>query len=194
MFPVAAPEAADRRIQHGRAGLKRRQRVRVARVARVVPVETDGLPKRLDALDQGADRRRRRDPDRVGEDEPARVELRRELGDGAGVDLGLEGTAEGDADRRRGGPVGHGEDPLHTRRRLRERGVPVPAVERVRRTKRHVDAVELGSPEPLEALLVEDETGVFDPVASCDPRSHRFGPGHLRHALVADEADRLDPR
>src|SRR5881398_3224671 len=130
-----------------------------------------------------------------GEVDPGAVaELRRELSDGAGVDLALEGTAEGDADRRRGGPVGHREDPLHSRRGVRERGVAVTAVEGVRRAKRDVDAVELGLPQPLEALLVDDEAGVLDRVAPLDPCGHLLGPGHLRHAVVPHEAGRLDPR
>ena len=44
------------------------------------------------------------------------------------------------------------------------------------------------------ALLVQNEPGVLDALAALDPRDHLLGAGHLRHAVVANEADGLDPR
>src|SRR5206468_1786359 len=57
-----------------------------------------------------------------------------------------------------------------------------------------VDTVKAGLPQSLEALLVEDEPGVLDAVASVNRRDHLLGSGHLRDAVVSHEADRLDPR
>ena len=48
--------------------------------------------------------------------------------------------------------------------------------------------------EAFEALLVEDEPRVLDAVAALDPGDDVLRAGHLRHRVVADEADRLDPR
>src|SRR5438094_4508310 len=91
-----AAEAADGCVEHMRAGLERGEAVRVARVARVVAVK----PRRLCLLDERADRGRRRDADRVGEDDFGPVEEpRRELGYDAWSDAALEGTAERARDR-----------------------------------------------------------------------------------------------
>ena len=79
------------------------------------------------------------------------------------------------------------------RGRLLERRVPVALVEGLRRGERDVDPVEAGRPQPLPAALVQDEPGELAPRRrgrSDDLLRAR----HLRHALVADEADRLDPR
>ena len=48
--------------------------------------------------------------------------------------------------------------------------------------------------EALEAFLVQDEARVVDSVAALDTGHDVLGAGHLRHRVVADEADRLDPR
>jgi len=80
-----------------------------------VAVEPDGFPEGADSLDQRPNGGRRRDPDRVGEHQLVRLQLAGELDDHAGVDLALEGTAEGDADRRRRRAVGLGGCPYAPR-------------------------------------------------------------------------------
>ena len=147
-----------------------------------------------DALDERPHGRRRRDTDRVREDDLVRLELRGQLHDCLWIDRALERAAEGDADRRGRRTIGLREDPLHALRGLRERRIPVAPVEGVRRAERDVDAVEVGLPEPLVALLVENQPCVLDAVAALDAGNHLLGASHLRHAVVADEADRLDPR
>src|SRR5262249_30334422 len=44
----------------------------------------------------------------------------------------------------------------------------------------------------LPAALVEHEARELDTLVGADPLDHLLGAGHLRHAVVADEADRLD--
>ena len=154
-------------------------------------------PSRLRLLDQAADLPRRGDADRVREDdllgsEPS--EVVDEAGDDGRVDPALEGAAESDADRDRRLRGPRGDDPRSALLRLLERGVRVPLVEALRRAERHVQAVEPGRLEALEALLVQDETRVLDSVAALDPGHDVLGAGHLRHGVVADEAHGLDPR
>src|SRR5439155_4206246 len=55
----AAAQAADRSVEHGGAGFERSKRVRVAGVARVVPVEPNGLVEGADPRDQGPNGGRR---------------------------------------------------------------------------------------------------------------------------------------
>ena len=57
-----------------------------------------------------------------------------------------------------------------------------------------VHAVEPRRAEPLPAALVQHEPGELDTVARLDRRRHLLRAGHLRHAVVAHEAHRLDPR
>ena len=75
-----------------------------------------------------------------------------------------------------------------------DRRVRVPLVERLGRGERAVDAVERGRAQALVALLVEHEPGVLDAVAALDRGDDLLRAGHLRHAVVADEAGGLDPR
>ena len=117
-----------------------------------------------------------------------------QLGHAPGIDPPLERTAERDADRHRGRPVGCGEDPLDPLDRLREGRVPVVPVEPLGRAECDVEAVEPRGREALVALLVEHEPGVLGLFAPLDRGDHLLRAGHLRHAVVPDEADRLDPR
>src|SRR5581483_607997 len=70
---------------------------------------------------------------------------------------------------------------------------PVPLVEGVRRGEGDIDAVEPGRGEALPAALVEDEPRQLDTVPPRDLLDDLLRPGHLRDALVAHEADGLDP-
>ena len=93
-------------------------------MARVVEVAADRDAENRDPLEQPADRPGRRDADRVGEDDLAGAggdEPVGQVGDDARIDVALERAAERDADRRGGGPVGGGEDPLDPRGRLLQR-------------------------------------------------------------------------
>ena len=124
---------------------------------------------------------------------PAATSRSASVRDDARVDLALERAAERDADRRRRRPVGHRQDPLDASGRLLQRCVPVSLVEGLGRRERDVDAVERGRREPLPATLVEHQPGELglDVAGGVDDLLRT---GHLRHALVADEAGRLDPR
>ncbi len=187
----AAAEAADRRVEDGGSRLERGEAVRVAGVARVVAVEAGGARQ----LDESAHRRGSRNADRVRKDDfGAAHEWRDELCDDARIDRALEGTAErARHGHRRGRLAGRVEDRLRARDRLRERRVAVSLVEHLRRRERHVDAIKPGGSEPLPALLVEDKTGKLDAYSPRDARHDLLGVGHLRHAIAAHEAHRLDP-
>ena len=147
-------------------------------------------------LDERAHRRRRRDADRVGEHHLGTAgERRGELRDDPGIDATLERAAERARDRhRRRGVARGGEDRLDAGDRLGERRVPVPEVEGLGRREGDVDAVEPGGGEALPAPLVEDEPRQLDAIPPLDALDHLLGAGHLRHAVVAHEADGLDPR
>ena len=90
-------------------------------------------------------------------------------------------------------PVGRREDPLHAGDGLVQRRVAVAPVEGLGGRERDVDAVERGRREPLPAALVEHEPGQLDARARLDRGDDLLRPGHRRHRVVADEADRLDP-
>ena len=137
---------------------------------------------------------RRGDADRVGEDDLGAVEAPGELGHAARIDAPFERAAEGDADRDRRRHLGCGEDLVDARDRLVERGVAVVPVELLGRAERRVHPVQAGRGEALVAALVQHEAGVLGAVAPLDPGDHLLGAGHLRHAVVAHEADRLDAR
>ena len=131
-------------------------------MARVVKVAADGDAEDRAALDEPRDRTRRRDADRVGEDDLAGSggdEPLGEVGNDARVDLALEGAAEGDADRRGRGPVGAAR--IRSTRSVASASVAFP----LRRLNSSVAAsVTLTRPsgvadEPLPAALVEDEPG-----------------------------------
>ena len=146
----AAAEAADRRVEHGRAGLDRRPRVRDAGVARVVEVaaDRDGRGSRTRSTSRAhpaaASRRRscRRGRSRPRRRRAARPARRPR----AGSTSPSNGQPNAHADRHGRGPVGAREDPLDRADRLLERGVPVALVEGLRRGERDVDAVERASP------------------------------------------------
>ena len=110
-----------------------------------------------------------------------------EVCDDARVDLTLERAAERDADRRRRRPVGDRQDPLDAGRGLRQRRVAVALVEGFGRRERHVHAVERRRCEPLPAALVEHEPGELG-LNVAGRLDDLLRAGHLRHALVADEA------
>src|SRR5947207_6267117 len=79
----ASAEAAARGVEHARARLERGERIRIARVARVVEVHAAGTG----ALDERPDLRRRGDTDRVREDDLGTWrEPRRDRCDHTGVD------------------------------------------------------------------------------------------------------------
>jgi len=189
----AAAEPADRGVQHGGARLDRRDRVGVAGVPGVVQVDAD-RPAAGHPPDEVADLPRRGDADRVREDELRRVEPGAQLRHPSRVDPTLEGAAEGDADGRGHRQLRETEDRLGLRERLVEGHVPVPLVEGLRRGDRAVDPVERRLAQPLVAFQVEDEAGVLGSLAPVDPRHDLLRPRHARHAVVADEADRLDSR
>jgi len=149
-------------------------------------------PSGTGAGDERVDLPRDPDADRVREDDFRRVEAGRELGDCARVDAALEGTAEGDADRDRRRLLRLGEDPLDARGRLFERCVAVAPVELLRRAEGRVHPVEACLREALVPLLVEHEARVLGAVAALDPADDLLRARHLRHAVVAHEADRLD--
>src|SRR6266702_4645335 len=86
-----------------------------------------------DAFHKTLDLCRRGDADRVREDELARLEPLAELEDATGIDASFEGTAEGDADRRRRRQLGRVVDRLGLLGRLLQGHVPVAPVERLRR-------------------------------------------------------------
>src|SRR3954447_24511622 len=148
----------------------------------------------LDTFDQALDPPGRGDPDRVGEDDLVRGQPVAEVGDTARIDTAFEGTAEGDADRDGRGQIGHAQDRLYLRQRLIQRHVAVSPVERLGRRERAVDASEPRSPEPLVALEVQDEPRVLRALTQVDRSGDLLRTRHLRHALVAHERRRLDPR
>ena len=83
------------------AGSERGVRVRVAGVARVVEVAADGLAEPDESLDERFDLRRRRNPDRVREDELVRLRRRQPLTDrqhALRIHRALERATEGDRD------------------------------------------------------------------------------------------------
>ena len=99
-----AAEPSDGGVEDGRPGVERGERVRVARVARVVEVAAHGRPEPGDAARQRANGARRRDADRVREDEAVRLDLGDLLGDldhAVGIDLAFERAAERHAQRDR---------------------------------------------------------------------------------------------
>ena len=154
--------------QHLGARLERRERVRVAGVARVVPVEAGALAEAADALDEAAHLCGAGDADRVGQDDLVRLEPLGERDDLAGVHLALERAAERDADRDRRRLLRRREDRLHLRQRLVARHLAVPAVEALGGAERDVDAVEPRRGEALVTLCVQDEARVLGPVAALD--------------------------
>ncbi len=90
------------------AGVERRERVRVARVARVVPVEAGRVRVRVSPRTSPG----HRDADRVREDDLVGREPLGQLGDATRIDPSLERAAERNADRHRRRAVGRGEHAL----------------------------------------------------------------------------------
>ena len=187
----AAAEAADGGVEDARTGLERGEAVRVARVARVVAVES-GRPC---LPDERTDRGRSRDSDRVGKDDLGPVrEPQREFGHRARIDASLERTAERARDRHRRRRLARcTEDRVDALDRLRKRRVSVPEIEGLGRRERRVDAVESGGAEALPASFVEDEARALDALAPVHALDHVLRAGHLRDAVGADEAHSLDP-
>src|SRR5688572_25391612 len=193
----APADAADGRVEHGGARLERGERVRVAGVAGVVQVGSDGRPRKLRAADDVPDLPRHRDADRVGEDDliDGRREPLGEVDDAPGVDRALERAAEGDANRDGGADAVRPRalrDALRGGHRLLDGGVLVPPVEALGGGEGEVDLVQPGGGQPVVAALVEREAGVDDAVAALEALDDLFGAGHLRHQLGVHEADRLD--
>src|SRR3954465_11611015 len=155
----AAAEPADRGVQDGRAGLERGQGVRVAGVGGFVEVAA-GRAEGGDAPGHAADCARRRDADRVGQNDLARAGLGQPPGDldhRALVDGTVERVPEGDADRRGRRGAGSGpEDGGRLAQRLLPRHPGVALAERVRRRHGHVHAREGRGAEPLPAALVQN--------------------------------------
>src|SRR5260221_150949 len=140
-------------------------------------------------------RGRRGDADRVGEhDLGAAGEARGELRDDGWIDAAVEGAADRDGDRHRRRLRRNCEDRVDAGDGFLERRVPVRAVEALRRRKRDIDAVETGRAEALVPALVQDEPRVLRSRAALECCDDLFRSRHLRHTVVADEADRLDAR
>ena len=89
---------------------------------------------------------------------------------------------------------GQSEDRLGPLHRVLERDVSVRAVEGLGRGEGDVDAVEPGSLQALPAALVQHEPDDLRPGPALDPGHDLLRARHLRHALVAHEAHRLDAR
>ena len=156
MFPVAlrreraAAETADRGVEHGRAGLERGERVRVARVARVVEVAADGDAELGSSGDERAHLARRRDADRVGEDD--RVGLGRgdalgELEHACGSTCPSNGQPKATLSVtvvRRPSVARATDDASGRRERLLDRGALVALVERLGDAEREAHLVEPG--------------------------------------------------
>ena len=120
-------------------------------------------------------------------------EARGELRHDARIDASLERATERARDRhRRRRLARRREDRLDALDRLGERRVPVAEVEGLGDRKGHVDAIEAGSGEALPAAFVEDEARELDALAPLHAVDDLLGARHLRHAVGADEAHRLD--
>ena len=146
------------------------------------------------ARDERAHARRRRNADRVREhDLRAAGEPRRELRDDAHVDRALERTAEADEIVTVAG-TSAASTIASVLATASSSDALTFAVERLGRRKADVDTVEPGGGEALPPALVQHQPGELDAVAPLDGRDDLLRPGHLRYALVADEAHRLDPR
>src|SRR5437870_4834549 len=162
-------------------------------------VAADRPPKLHTRAHQPTRLARHADPDRVGEDDLVGAggdEASGKLEDVRRVDGALERATERGADRDGGPhavPVRALDDPPGRLQGLLERGVRVPAVERLRRGEGEVHLVETGGEQSLVPALVDDETRVDDARLALDPLDHLLGVRHLRHAHRVDEADRLDP-
>ena len=176
MFPVAlrreraAAEAADRRVEHGRARLERCERVRVAGVPRVVEVAADGdaeLCRRVATSARTCARRRRLRSCRRGRSRRARPRRRARRARARGSrstspsngqpNATLSVTVDADAVLPRAL-----DDAPCRGERLLDRRVLVPLVERLRHAEREAHLVEPGRDEPLVAALVEREPGEDD--------------------------------
>ena len=196
----AAARPSDRSVEDGCARLERRHRARDRGVAGVVEVNTDGDIERERACDHARDLARHRNADRVREHDlggPDRDDFAGEREHAIGRHRPLERTPEGNADRRRRPDpvVGRAPDDRGGRSRgLVDGRVRVPSAEALGRCERHVSLVEPGRVQPVVASLVQDKACVDDARLAVECGDDLFRPRHLRHAIVADEAHRLDPR
>ena len=158
-------------------------------------VPADDAAERGDALRQLANLLRRPDADRVREDDLVRAaEPLRERDDDARVDAPSNGHPNATLIVTVAGRSAASRILLDARGRLLDGRVRVPLRERVGRGERDVHAVERRRAQPLVALLVQHEAGERRSVAPLDPADDLLGAGHLRHAVVPDEAHRLDAR
>ena len=163
----------------------------VARVPRVVEVAADRAAEPGDLLRQRADLPRRGDADRVGEDELVRAaEALREREDAAGSTSPSNGqpnatlivTVAGRSAAARIRSTRAAASSTDAFAFRCENDSVAASVD--------VEPVERRRLQPLVALLVQHEPGVLDALAALDRRDHLLGAGHLRHAVVADEARR----
>ena len=184
----AAAEPTHRSIENRRPAFKRCVCTRDRRVPRVVSVEADRLAQQHKPLDEAANLGRRGHADRVRENDlRGGGEALGQRCHSARVDPSLERAAESRRDGHCHRSLRGLEDPLHPPRRLLERRIGVPLVERLGRSHGAVDPVEASLRQPLVALLVEDEPGVLDAVALLDSGHDLLRPGHLRYPLGRDE-------
>ena len=193
-----AAEAANRRIENGRSGLHRRERVRVARVARVVEVP--------------ADRRRRAPPPArracrtcAGTATPIVSAEEKRVGLGEAISAAISKTRLSSTGPSNGHPKAtltvtaeriasaRARSTMRDRRvqRLSHRCVLVPLVERLRRAEGEADLVQSGGDEAVVSPLVQREPGVDDAVDSVERRNDLLRAGHLRHPSRIDEARHL---
>jgi hypothetical protein len=142
----------------------------------------------------------RGDADRVCEDERVGAgfgDAARDLEDAPGVDLALERTAEGDAQRDGGASgvlTGAGNDAAGGGERFRDARALVALVERLGDAEREADLLHPGGRQALVPALVERETGARHTRQCADGRNHLLRLRHLRHAPGVHEARHLDRR
>ena len=119
----------------------------------------------------------------------------RDLLDSRGIDLALEGAAEGDAqDHGRATPVRSCslDDRPGDGNRLLDRGSLISPVELLGHPEREAHLVEPGRDQSVVAALVEGQTRPRHAGQRPDGRHHSLGVCHLGHAARIDEARDLD--
>ena len=118
-----------------------------------------------------------------------------ELDDAVGIDLALERTAEGDAQRHGAAEAvasRTGGDASSSGEGLLDGSALVALVERLGDAEREPDLVEARRDETLVALLVEREPGADRVVTGTGRGDDLLRAGHLRYATRVDEARDLD--
>ena len=141
-----------------------------------------------DALDEPPHPARRRDADRVGEDELAGpAEPLAELGDRARVDLALERAAPGARDRDRAGRSATASTAFTRSTASSSDALPLRRLNVSVAASVQFDPVDRGRREPLPAAQVEDEAGELGARRARTAATTSSALGHLRDAVGADE-------